>query len=388
MKKLKYIPLVCVFLLGILIWIISSFEEASEWWTVHISSIYIFLIGSITNLLPFSLFEVTVLFFVLVGVFLLFRLIASFFTKNGKYILKCFYKVFMFAMILLLSYQGIAGIAYHRKEVDILQYNEENITPIFVSDCIQFYLDDYNSIASILPRDEKNALVCPYSYDELASLVQKEMEKLDSPYFYTYTGKPKATFLSPILSELHITGINFAFTAEANVNTAMPWMDLPFTMAHELAHLKGVLREDDANLTALSVLLTSDVPFLRYSAYFRSFFRLLEIKALTNYDEYERYYKQIHQNIFLDNFEYSDYFQEHDILTKISDFFNDLYLKFHGQEEGTHSYVDTSDFEDSGEQDDSGHPIYTYISYSPYQKFMFANYASIQEAKNTNSIKQ
>ena len=41
-------------------------------------------------------------------------------------------------------------------------------------------------------------------------------------------------------SYLGITGIYFPFYAEANVNVNIPVNELPTTMAHEMAHAKGV----------------------------------------------------------------------------------------------------------------------------------------------------
>lgn len=375
MKKRYWISLIIILVVSCLLWIISSFPEASEWWTKNISSIYITIIGSITNFIPFSLFEVTVIGLVLFGILLIIRFIYSLFSKNIKNILVRFYKIFLFGMSIVLSYGAIAGIAYNRKPVDVIQY-EENITPELVSETIKYYLKDYNGVASSLSRDEKGVVICPYTFDELSSKVSEEMKKLDSSYYYSHTGRAKATFFSPILSELHITGINFAFTGEANVNTSMPWIDLPFTMAHELAHLKGVMREDDANLVALSILTNSSDPFLRYSAYFRGFFRLLEIKQLTDYNEYESTLRALSNYVYIDNNYYAQYFIDHDLLSKVADFFNNIYLQFHGQEEGTGSYDDTSDYVDTGEKDDGGHHIFVYTNYSPYQKFLIANYVN------------
>ena len=376
MKKKYLISLITILSISLLLIIISLFENASDWWSLNISQTYITIVGIITNFLPFSLFEVTVIFLVLFAISLIIKFIFSLFSKNKKIILKRLYNVFLFAISIVLSYAAIAGIAYKRSKVDIIQYEGE-ITPALVSDTITYYLDDYNKVASSLPRDENNVVISPYSFDELSLLLQKEMDKLDSPYFYKHTGKPKSTFFSPILSELHITGINFAFTSEANVNTSMPWVDLPFTMGHELAHLKGVMREDDANLVSLYVLLNSDDPFLRYSAYFRSFSRLLEIKQLTNYKEYEYFVNQMNPYIFTDNGYYNKYFIDHDMLSKIADFMNNIYLMFNGQKEGTNSYVDKSEYDDSGKKDDDGHTIYTYTSYSPYQKLMIAHYLNM-----------
>jgi hypothetical protein len=59
--------------------------------------------------------------------------------------------------------------------------------------------------------------------------------------------RPKPARLSPLLSVLGITGIYVPFTGEAHVNVQVPDPELPFTASHELAHQRGVAREDEAN---------------------------------------------------------------------------------------------------------------------------------------------
>lgn len=56
---------------------------------------------------------------------------------------------------------------------------------------------------------------------------------------------------SKIMSLLNFTGFYFPFTGEANVNMDSPSFLLPATVAHELAHCRGVAREQEANFVAV-----------------------------------------------------------------------------------------------------------------------------------------
>ena len=79
------------------------------------------------------------------------------------------------------------------------------------------------------------------------------------------SARPKAVFLSPLLSRVGITGIYFPFTGEPNVNTTLPDVELPFSAAHEVAHQRGFAREDEANYVGyLACRLHPDADF-RYS---------------------------------------------------------------------------------------------------------------------------
>jgi hypothetical protein len=78
---------------------------------------------------------------------------------------------------------------------------------------------------------------------------------------------PKPVFSSEILTRLGISGIYFPFTAEPNYNADMPDFQIPFTIAHEMAHQRGVARESEANFVAYVVCVNSRDPFVRYSGY-------------------------------------------------------------------------------------------------------------------------
>jgi hypothetical protein len=62
-------------------------------------------------------------------------------------------------------------------------------------------------------------------------------------------------------------GVISPFTLEAHVDFGLPAFALPFTAAHEKAHLAGFARERDANFVAWYALTHSNDPRLRYSGY-------------------------------------------------------------------------------------------------------------------------
>lgn len=374
-KTYKYIlKLFVLCAISLFLLIVISQPNYASWWVKNVSSIYHKVVGGITNNIPFSIFEIIVSLLIFVLCSYLIKLIRACITKRKLIIAKQIYNISTFCIKIILVYTAISGVGYHRESVDIPLYNE-NVSDELVNDAISYFLNDYNALSRSFKKDDNHVSICPYSFEELSKLMNEEMQRLNvSPYFIKTNITAKKSVFSPILSKLHITGINFAFTSEASINSAMPKIDLPFTIAHEMAHIKGVMREDDANLTALYICLTSKNDYIRYSGYFRGFYSLLEIKQLTNYKEYSSIVKNISEEILYDNYYYSQYFAKHDLLNNISKFFNNLYLKFNGQKDGIYSYDDTSKTEDTNEKDEYGNAIYKYIEYSPYQKLMFNIY--------------
>ncbi|MCA1592291.1 MAG: DUF3810 domain-containing protein [Acidobacteria bacterium] len=78
---------------------------------------------------------------------------------------------------------------------------------------------------------------------------------------------PKPIYLSGLLSRFGISGVYSPFTGEANYNAIQTECDLPFTVAHEMAHQRGFAREDEANFIAFLVCTKASHPFVRYSGY-------------------------------------------------------------------------------------------------------------------------
>lgn len=78
---------------------------------------------------------------------------------------------------------------------------------------------------------------------------------------------PKPVIASEVLTRLGISGIYFPFTAEPNYNRDIPDFQIPFSIAHEMAHQRGVARESEANFVAYVACINARDPFVRYSGY-------------------------------------------------------------------------------------------------------------------------
>ena len=109
----------------------------------------------------------------------------------------------------------------------------------------------------------------PFSFREMNDLLlasYKDVEKqIDG--LCTYSACTKPIRLSEPMVYTHITGVYSFFTGEANVNTAYPDYMQIYTAAHELAHQRGIGREDEANFVAFLACVESEHPYIRYSGY-------------------------------------------------------------------------------------------------------------------------
>ena len=134
-------------------------------------------------------------------------------------------------------------------------------------------VEELNALSAVTEYGQDRFSVMPYSYEELN-------EKLNAAYIvgaerYLFIQKMKSNVKPVMLSEpmtyTHISGVYTFFTGEANVNINYPSYNLPFTMTHEMAHQRGIARENEANFVAFLICLESTDAYIRYSAYFNMY---------------------------------------------------------------------------------------------------------------------
>ena len=108
-----------------------------------------------------------------------------------------------------------------------------------------------------------------YSQQSVAAMraLAEQYPVLQRPLY----SEPKPVLVSELMSASGIMGIFFPFTVESNINKDIPLFTLPSTMAHELVHQCGFMREDEANFIAYLACVQSGDPLMRYSGYYLAF---------------------------------------------------------------------------------------------------------------------
>ena len=319
--------------------VLKQNPQIAESWSNGFSRGYITAMSEFTRLLPFSLTEVFFLILILSIITLVVFIIIDLAKKEKvKALTKALIiGVTVFAVIDL--YNASCGFNYNRKAMELPFYTE-HVDKSEYKDIYNYYANDLNAVISELSFTEGGDVNNNLTIGELSQIVENSYSIITSDYFYSSRarGKKMALF-SWLYRELQITGVTFNVFAEPNIDYLATQAELPFVIAHELAHTKGVMREDEANLLAFYICLNSESPYLRFSAY-SIYYSLISVVTGAYYmSEEDR------ENIVKINPQYSrtrtymyNYWKEHDLLGKIGDFINDLYIKNSGISEGTSSY--------------------------------------------------
>ena len=351
----------------------------ADFFVRYISTNYMLVCNVLFSWLPWTIYEFTIAFAVFFILYLLINIIKNLFKKEWLESLNKFLTIIIFGATCLNMYMFSASMAYGRSPAPVPQYSGE-VNQELHENMIEYFLNDYNFCSSQLEYDEEGFVISPYTFKEINELLKESYKKLDSSYYNPYSANGKTLMTSDLFSELKFTGINWAPSGETMINDNISFTELPHTLAHEMAHNKGIYREDEANLVALYICITSDNDFIRYAGYYAGFNSLLTIYYQTNYDKYVETYFSLSENIRNEYSAINKYWSERiDIIGKIGQWYNDLFLKLNGNVDGTDDYLDKGDSEDSGTTDENNHPIYIINEYSPYQKVFIQEYLSKNE---------
>ncbi len=151
--------------------------------------------------------------------------------------------------------------------------------------------------------------------------------------------RPKAVPLSQYWSYTNITGMYFPYFAEANVNADTMPDEFLFSALHEIAHVQGYAREDEANFLAFYSGKDHEWQEFRYAAYLTAFIhaynRLHGVAAEMADEVWAMLKPEVQADIQARN-RYWAQFQGP--VERVSTNINDSFLKANHQELGVQSY--------------------------------------------------
>ena len=154
----------------------------------------------------------------------------------------------------------------------------------------------------------------------------------------------KPIAMSRALTVLGISGAYTFFTGEANINVHLPDYCLPFTVAHELAHARGIARENEADFIAFLACVYSDNAYVKYSGYVNMLEYLSVALNSSDRDAFVLLCSNTDCRILGEMKSYRVFKEENSIefIGSASDFLNDIYLKSN-QTDGAVSYSKSVD---------------------------------------------
>ena len=372
----RLIELGVLVVLFVALTLLKDNQKVCEFFARTFSRAWIFLFGNALGWIPISLYELF-LIVVIVGAVAFVVLEIVFLAKRKWHTLLSAALIVALSVFAFLNiYTATASFSYNRDKLPYEVYSEYSGDDLTFEQAValaETYIHQANTAYRLTEHDADGNIIYPYTFREISNMLAEEYKRLESSYFSSYTPRGKKIINKTIMSELHITGVFFAPFGEANVNGyEVRNLYLPHTLAHEMAHGKGVMREYEANLLASYICITSENPYLRYGALAQSLYSALSIVRLypNSGTEYSRLVAMIDEGISVERANYGKFYNQFNTLDRLGEWFNDLYLKLNKQEEGTGSYVKPGENVGTGVKDDEGYEIVHVINFSATQNLI------------------
>lgn len=262
--------------------------------------------------------------------------------KTLAYIKKYILGFAYFFSMMVFMFVLFCGINYYRYEFTYYSgLSIQEPTNQELIDLCELLIDDANEYRAKLDTDKATARLFDDNYHGTAERAENSMNRLSEEYEILKGDfpLPKAVRQSKIMSCLNITGMFFPYTFEANVNVDVPPYQIPSVTFHELVHLRGFMREDEANFIAYLAGIKSGYDDFYYSSTMSALTYSMNALSSADYDEFVRLYNLYSYDVRKD-VEYSrNYWKKFD--TKAADAakkVNDSYLKANNQRDGVRSY--------------------------------------------------
>lgn len=317
-------------------------ERFANYFNYSISAPFRCLMAKLFVIFPFSIAELLIILSPIILVTLIF-LSVKYGKKSFKASIRFFSVILSVLCIVYITFVFTYSSGYYTSELEIkMDLNTSDVDVETLKDSAEILVRELNSLVNEIQYNEEKASVMPYSYDEMSKRICNAYDNFCNDYglIKTFDSRIKPIALSEPMTYTHISGIYSFMTGEANVNVNYPDFVIASSSAHELAHQRGIARENEANFISFLVLSQSDDVFLRYSAYLDVYGYVMSSLYRENAEQYKEIYSKLDSRVKNDRISYSSFFEKYSDskASEVADKVNNSYLQANGQHDGTKSY--------------------------------------------------
>lgn len=207
-----------------------------------------------------------------------------------------------------------------------------------------YFAQKLNETSASVKRDEAGVFDADRSaiYDDAVQVYRGVEQKY--PFLALRDHRPKRVSFSKLMSRTNFTGFFFPFTGEANLNDDSPACLLPATIAHEMAHQRGIASEDECNFLAVLTCAMSGNAVYEYSGYLMGFIHLSNALYQADPARWEAVHAGLNAQVRADLADNNGYWARFESETaELSQSVYDGFLKSYGEESGIQSYGEVVD---------------------------------------------
>ena len=347
--KYERLPLFAIILYGLagvslILYIVMTKSVAfSDWFNQGIGAGVRSGLSLLTSWIPFSLGEAVIILLPL-ALFLVLRLAVR--RYCGSWRAAFVYVGILFSVVATLFSAFTLGFAAGYRGSALDQKLELERAPVSAQelyDTALILVDNINSLTEEVDFGNDGFSVMPYTLSEMNRHLNDAYTMtvdVDGYGFITHVdSRVKPVLVSEVMSYMHITGVYSFFTGEANINVNFPDYTIPYTAAHEMAHQRGIAREDEANFVAFLVTTRSLDPYVRYCGYLNAYEYVASALYSADKDLYYQAAGKLNTEVKSEMAAYSRFYDKYrdTTVSQVSGAVNDSYLQSQGTP-GTVSY--------------------------------------------------
>lgn len=300
-----------------------------------------FMLAKLTDLIPFSFAE-----FLLISSPIILFLATRFAIKHysDTWYLTIYFMTRTLSVICIIAIIFVFGFAggYKGRTIDQkLSIERRDLSASDLRITAEYLLARVNELSSEVDFVTDSFSVMPYSFREMTNKLNDAYVKLSEEHSFIqcFKSNPKQVVLSEPWTYTHISGVYTFFTGESNVNINFPDYTIPYTCAHEMAHQRGISREDEANFVAFLACERSDDPYIRYSGYLSMYEYVRNALYSADREAYSEVASSVDRRVQYEMKAYSDFFDKYreNVVANVSGTINNGFLQSQGTA-GTKSY--------------------------------------------------
>jgi len=328
---------------ALIVLIVAMISEGfADWYNSTIGAFFRTVLAHLTSWIPFSLAEILIyclpVIIAAVGIYGYLRRCDTW--RSTLIYLGSIVSVF--SLLFSLFAFGF-GVGYQTSTLDEkLAFSPTQVTADTLRNAAEQLIEQVNVLCEEITYGEDGFSVMPYDRAGMNEALLAAYEPICDayPFIQRLNSRLKPILASRAMSYTHITGTYTYFTGEANLNVHFPDYSLCYTAAHELAHQRGIARENEANFVAFLVCSGAEDPYLRYCGYLNLLEYVMNALYEADREAYFEVLKAVDDRVYREWRAFDNFFDAYrdSFVSDVSGAVNDTYLKLNGNEAGRESY--------------------------------------------------
>ena len=295
-----------------LFYLLRSNKGVMDWAALYVSAPIRGVLGLLSSIYPFSLMEVLCAAGIAWFIYYIVKTIIVTARRRDKMKLlaKRLLPLAVAILYVLAAFNWLWSSGYHATSfAERYGFSNDGAAVDDLIAVTAMFASKANEMSSLVNRDDEGRCIEDRrEFFSASSLIYQNLFK-EYPGLEGRLYRPKPMMFSWLMSRTGYTGIYFALTGESNINTNAPVFLMPATVAHEMAHQRGIFSEDEANFVGIMSSISSGYIAYEYAGYMMGLMYLRNALIFADYDAWSYVTQNLAPEVIRDLQDHFDFWQ-------------------------------------------------------------------------------